>query len=500
VSAHGPLRSLAPVRRGSVRSARMAAASASLLALAGCATWSADGGFSTVQFAATQELGKEAARIRTPEDAVVVDARVKALLAKPLDADRAVQIALLNNRGLQAAYSDLGLAEVTMVEAGLPPSPTLAVARLASPGGLVTEVERQIVVNILSLATLPQRKAIARERFRQAELAAALATLQVAADARRDFYRAAAAHQSVHLLERAQLSAAAASEVVQQLGQTGAVPKIDQAREQAFYAEITAQLAQAKLRHTQATEALIRTLGLWGADLEHMKETGALPPLPRGLATQADVETEALRRRLDLQIARLELYALGQTLGLEQATRYVDLVELIGLSASEREVVIEHGEKETEQVDLRGAELEFQVPIFDFGEARVRRARETYLQAVHRLAALGVNVRSEARQAFKTQRATYDIARLYQNEVVPLRKIVTDEATLRYSSMNAEIGDLLLDVRTAIQSNIAATEALRDYWIATVDLQMALAAGGAGAGVAEAAAAAAPAGGGGAPH
>mgnify|MGYP006192937137 CR=1 FL=1 len=47
--------------------------------------------------------------------------------------------------------------------------------------------------------------------------------------------------------------------------------------------------------------------------------------------------------------------------------------------------------------------------IFDFGETRVRRARETYLQSVHRLAEMGVNVRSEAREAYKTLRATYDI-------------------------------------------------------------------------------------------
>lgn len=490
------LSGLRPWRRGA---ARATFAAVSTLALAGCATWSEDAGFGAVQFAARQEIQKDTTRIRTPEDAAAAEARVQALLAQRLSADSAVQIALLNNRGLQAAYNELGLAEVATIEAGLPPSPTLAVSRIASGGGIV-ELERQIVVNIFGLTTLPQRRGVARQQFRQAQLQAALATLQVAADARRDFYRAAAAHQIVHLLEQEQLSAAAGSEIVTELGRTGGATRIDQAREQAFYAEVTAQLAQARLRHNQATEALIRTLGLWGENLEKMKEPSRLPPLPARLASQADVETEALRRRIDLQIARLELGALAQSMGLEQATRYLDLVELIGISASEREAVIENGERETEQTDLSGAELEFQVPLFDFGGSRVRRARESYLQAVYRLAELGVNARSQAREAFRTQRATYDIARLYQNEVVPLREIVTEEGTLRFSSMNADIGDLLIDVRSAIQSNIAATEALRDYWLATVDLQMALAAGGGSAPAAEAATAAAPAGGGGAPH
>ena len=255
----------------SARSMRLLAASLSLLALGGCATWSADGGFDSVQVVAGRELQKETTRIRKPEEEAAARNRVQALLAEPLNAESAVQIALLNNRGLQASYSELGIAETVMVEGSLPPSPIFSVARLASSGGLVAEVERQILVNILALATLPQRSAMAQERFRQAQLEAALATLRTAGNARRDFYRAAAAHQTVHLLERAQASASAGAELLAELGRTGAAPKIDQAREQAFYAEITAQLAQAKLRHTQATEALIRTLGLWGADLERMK-------------------------------------------------------------------------------------------------------------------------------------------------------------------------------------------------------------------------------------
>ena len=364
----------------------------------------------------------------------------------------------------------------------------------------MSEIERQVVVNILALATLPQRKRIAAERFRAAQLAAALATLETAADARRAFYRAAAAHQTVHLLERAQLSAEAASDLVSELGKTGAAPKVDQAREHAFYAEITAQLAQARLAHARATEALARELGLWGPQVDMLKEPSSVPTLPARALAPRDVETEALRRRLDLQMARIELDALADSLGLEQSTRYVDLVELIGISATERETVIEHGERETEETNLTGLELELQVPIFDFGETRVRRARETYLQAIHRLAYLGVNARSEAREAYKAVRATYDIARLYRDEVVPLRRVVTEESTLRYSSMNDDVSDLLTDARAAIQSNVAATEALQDYWLATVDFHMALAAGGGSASAGEASVASAPADGAAAGH
>ena len=65
--------------------------------------------------------------------------RVKALLRQPLSADRAVQIALLNNRGLQAAYNALGLAEAAMVQASLPPNPTFSLERIAGGGALEIE-------------------------------------------------------------------------------------------------------------------------------------------------------------------------------------------------------------------------------------------------------------------------------------------------------------------------------------------------------------------------
>ena len=97
-----------------------------------------------------------------------------------LTADAAVQIALLNNRGLQAAYNELGIAEAQRIQQSLPPNPSFSISRLT--GAAEIEIERQIVGSILALLTLPARADIASERFRRAQLAAALETLRVAAD------------------------------------------------------------------------------------------------------------------------------------------------------------------------------------------------------------------------------------------------------------------------------------------------------------------------------
>jgi outer membrane protein TolC len=442
---------------------------ASALLLTGCAAFAPDGGMGLVASVAEHELRKDVIAIRTPEDAAEIRGRVAHLIKRPLTADRAVQIALLNNRGLQAAYNALGLAEADMVQASLPPNPTFKLERLASSAEI--EIERRLVANILALATLPARATIAADRFHQAQLRAAEETLRVALDARRAYYRAVAARELARFLTDGKRAAEAATQVARQLGETGAINKLDQAREQVFYAEITAQLATVHQRAMSERERLIRVLGLWGSDT-NFGLPNALPPLPAYPRALPDFEVAAVRRRVDLQVARLEVEALAKSYGLSGATRFVNLLEVTGIA---KDVKDGHtGERER----ARGFELEFQVPLFDFGEVRVRQAEQTYLQAVNRLAEKAVNVRSEARHAYRTYRSTYDIAAHYRREVLPLRKIISDETLLRYNAMQIDVFALLAEARQRTTSTVAAIEAQRNFWLAQTDLLAAVVGGG----------------------
>ena len=449
----------------------LAAAALPLLA-SGCANFSPDGGMFTVQALASEELGKDVVKIRSEEDAAAVKARVDELLAKPLTAASAVQIALINNRGLQAAYNELGISEAEMVEASLPPPPTIALARLVWSGGY--EIERQILQNVLGLLTLPRRREIAGARFEQAQVRAVEAVLRTAAEARRAYYRAVAANEITKALEEARLSAEAIADLSQQLGETGALSKLDQARENVFYAEVSGQLATARLRQRTERERLIRALGLWGYQTK-FRLPNSLPPLPRAPRGMAAVESEAVSRRVDLIIAQMELDILAKELGLTKRTRFIDVLEVAGLASKEKEETVdEDGKKETEVTRKRGFEVEFQIPIYDFGEARVVRAEETYMRAVNRLLERAVNVRSEAREAYQTYRGAYDIARHYEREILPLRQIISEESLLSYNAMITDVFELLADVRARIASNVQAIEARREFWLATVDLSTAI--------------------------
>jgi outer membrane protein TolC len=94
--------------------------------------------------------------------------------------------------------------------------------------------------------------------------------------------------------------------------------------------------------------------------------------------------------------------------------------------------------------------------------------------AVNRLSALAVVARSQARESYGAYRASYDIAMRYRREVLPLHKIIADEAMLRYGAMQIDVFALLTGARQRIAANIAAIEAQRDFWLASSELDAAL--------------------------
>ena len=440
---------------------RAIAALATAFAVAGCQTFSSDGGLSVASGVAERELRKDVVLIRTDEDISAAHARVRHLISRPLTAETAVQIALLNNRGLQAAYNELGIAEAISVRQSLPPNPQFSILRVS--GSVETELENQIVANILALATLPARSEIAAGRFRQAQLAAALETLRVANGARFAFYQAVAANQLVSYFTQAESAAATSAQLAKRLGETGAMNKLDQAREQSFHADIATQLVATQQRALSERERLIRLLGLEGADLNFTLPR-ALPVLPVHPLRVPQVEQEALDRRIDLQIARIELDVLSKSYGLTTATRFINVLE--GGYAEKIKTENQTGQ----HAHSPGFTVIFEVPIFDFGETRIREAEQTYMQAVNKLAEMAVNVRSEARDAYRNYRTSYDIAARYQHDILPLRKVISDEMMLRYGAMQVDVFSLLTDARQRIAANVAGLQALRDFWLASATL------------------------------
>jgi hypothetical protein len=211
---------------------RLRLAPALLLAAAcsGCAAFSPDGGMAVVNGIVAPELKSEVVKVNGEDVAGEAHGRAAHLLASTLSADGAVRITLLNNKGLQASYNELGIAEAAMVEASLPPNPTFSLSRIWTPVEL--DIERRIIADILALATLPARAELAAERFRQAQLRAALETLRVGFETRRAYYRAVAAQELAASL--AQAASAAESDNEDQNGDRTCSRDDDSAKRRLF--------------------------------------------------------------------------------------------------------------------------------------------------------------------------------------------------------------------------------------------------------------------------
>ncbi|HZJ11142.1 MAG TPA: TolC family protein [Methyloceanibacter sp.] len=436
--------------------------------LSACKTFSPDGGMETVASITGEGLNKSVVRIRSAEEAASAQDAVGRLLHAPLGADAAVQIALLNNLGLQAAYNRLGIAEAVAVQASRPPLPSFSLERVST--SIELDIERKIVGSILALAVWPARSKIAAVRFEQAQLRAAEETLRVAAETRRAYIRAVAARQILAALDAARASADASAELAEKLQETGALNKLDLARRQVFASEMAAQVTAARQQEIATRERLTRLMGLWGTDLNSVLPS-ALPPMPRKSRSLASVEQEAMDRRVDLIIARLEVEVLARSYGLTRKTRLINVLDAGGISKTQQD-------KGEARADGGGFDITFEVPLYDFGRARVREAEQRYLEAVNTLGEMAVNARSEAREAYGAYASTYAIAAQYQGEVLPLRDTIAAETELQYNAMQVDAFVLLEAARAKSAAKVASIEAKRNFWLAYTDLSVAVLGGG----------------------
>jgi len=431
------------------------------LALAGCTTFSKDGGFDPVAQTARDKLGQDAQWARTPEQSGKLKEEVRKLLAQPLTPEAAVQIALWNNPGLQASYAQLQITEADLVEAGRPPGLRLSRLRATHPD-IGPKIEELIGFNLLALLTIPARVEAQKSRFAQVQADTAATMLRLAFDTRIAYFQAVAAQQGRAYMEQVRESAGASAELAQRMERAGNFSRLAHLRERGFYLDAMAQATRAANAQVGARERLTRLMGLAGADANYTLPE-RLPEIPAGAQDLPDAEATAMRERLDVRAARAQADALSRELGLTKVTRYVNAIEL-----SHARI------REGNDPARSGWEWAIEIPIFDFGSSRHARAEALYMQSVNRITETAVNAQSEVREAYQGYRNAYELARHYNTELVPLKKKVSDEMLLRYNGMLASVFELLADAREQVQAVNGAISAQRDFWIADTELRMAL--------------------------
>jgi outer membrane protein, multidrug efflux system len=429
--------------------------------LSACASLSSDGDGQALQDLTQGRLSGHA--WQNPQEPSA-QTKVADLLRQPLTQSSAVQIALLNNPAMHAALARLGVSDAERVLASSWPAPHLSLARLRE--GDVREIDRGIGFNLLGLLTLPWQAQVQSQQHELRRLQTAQEIVRLAANTRKAWVQAVAAEQSARYMADALEAAQASAELARRMRKAGHWSALQQSREQLLLTDVQAQHKRAQHLALIEREALVRLLGLSAAQTAFQLPS-RLPDLPTQAMLPADAQAQALRERLDVRSALHSARQMADASGISEWQAWAQGMELGYMRNTSHNRAT--GDKEVQ----RGWELSVPLPVFT-AQARDARAQALMQESAARVRETSLVATSEVRAAFSAYRTAFDIARQYRDEVLPLRRQVSEEVLLRYNGMLLGVFDVLADARNQIATVNAALAAERDFWLAKTDLDTAL--------------------------
>ena len=431
----------------------------SLFSLSALQAQSTDDLQSTIQ----QRTGKQVEWQRDTGASDQIREAIRDLLRRTLSADVAVQVALLNNRELQATFEEIGIAQADLIEAGLLKNPIFAGdARFPNRSPSGTDIEMSIAQEFFDLLVIRLRKKVAAAQLMKTKLRVGDAILKVAAEVKTAFYELQAEQQLLGRLKAINETDATAVELAQRQHEAGNINDLDLATQQATYSQSKLDIAETSASIRAGREKLNRLMGTWGDDTA-WKIDDKLPELPVGDFPQRRLESLAINQRLDLAATKVEIGALVGSLGITKTYRYVGSVEF-GVDT----------EKETDGQRMTGPTWQLELPIFNRGQGRIAKLQAQLRQAERQLESEAVAIRAEVREARDRLIAKRDLTTYYRDELLPGRKKILELTLTHYNAMLKSPYDLLLAKQNEILAERGYIGALRDYWIARANLERAV--------------------------
>jgi cobalt-zinc-cadmium efflux system outer membrane protein len=428
--------------------------------LTGCVSVPRDAGFGEVEKAVADRTGHRVA-LQAGTDPPASDEAIRPLLDGKLTADRAVDIALRNNRDLQAELAELGIARADLIEAITVRNPILD-SEIRFPGSPKNPFEIAVTQTLLDLFQLPARRRFGLALFEASKLRVTGAVVNFAAEVRTHYYDLQAARLVLARQRVIAEAARASTDLARRQHTAGNISDLDLENEQAVYEQAKLDLARAELEELQTREILIADLGLVDSKTA-LELPDEFAPIPEKEITLEGLEEKALAERLDLRVTKQELEAARQRVPIARWAVWDELS--VGV----------HREREPEGKATTGPALSVPIPIFNRGEAWRARASALLRQAEQRYAALTVNARSEVRAAGERLLEARARVEYLRDVIVPRRVRILALTQLEYNAMLRGVFQLIQARQSVANAERELVLGQRDYWIARTDLETALA-------------------------
>ena len=433
------------------------------LTLAASVAREKDEAFQGVQQSVQERTGKG---IRWEQDQAAHEQAlqdVRLLLRKPLTVDTAVRIALLNNRSLQATFQEIGLSAADVLEAATIPNPRFDLAiRFPDKPPSGTYIDYGAAIDFLSIIMIPLKKRVAKARLESVAFRVADDTLELVSQVKTAFYSLQASQQLLRRFKEIVDTNAASLDLAQRQHEAGNIKDLALAQQQASYSRSRLDVASTEAEIRRNRERLNRLLGLWGADTD-WQIAGELPGVPDSDLPIRGLERLAISQRLDLQAEYLRVTSQTKNLGLTKSFRLLGALDF-GVES----------ERETDSQTRTGPRFAIELPIFNQGQARIARGEAALRQAQDKFEAMAIDVRSEIRELRDELTSKREIARFYQDELLPGQRRILNESLANYNAM--EIGNFELFTTKAEEARTEReyVEAARDYWITRAELERAV--------------------------
>lgn len=400
-----------------------------------------------------------------PADVGSTRPRVEARLARPLDAEAAVEIALMQSPDLQASLERLDVALADVLRATLIANPDVELeATFAVEGNADPDLMGSFMFDLADAMRMPLRRAVADAELSAARAEAARAVLDLAFEVRVAFYRHQSDLQLVELFQQVVETLRASWEAAEALREAGNVARLDVVQQRALYEEARVALAQAELAALQSRERLQVLMGLSG-EATTWEVAGRLGELAADDPSLEQLERAAIERSLDLEQRRHRLEALARRVGLARLEGVIPALH-VGVAAEREE-----GEWSV------GPMVEMQLPLFHQGQGDIDRVSAELRVEQHRYVAGAVTTRSMVRRARNAYLNARERAHFYRETLLPLREEVLQQSLVQYNAMNLGVFELLTARRTLIDTARQYVESLRDYWVSRAVLEQVLAGG-----------------------
>lgn len=426
-----------------------------------CATTSMSGDFGAIERSVGARLELEALALPRVDVPEATPAEVDQLLSRPLTADDAVRVALLNNREARAALAEVGIARGAWVQAGLIPNPE-AEFEARDPGGpQPVQMVVGLEMNLSDTLLAPLRAGVAEATLEAERLRAAGMLLDLAWQTRVAFYEVQALQQKLELRLRALASQQASWETAVELSKVGNLPAFAVANELAAVELSRVQVAEAENALLDGREALTRKLALSGA---HTGWTVAGPlPTPKEAPDAELTEAKAIAASLELTELLARAEAASRKVGLAKTQAW--LPHLAGGF---------HGERDATLWEL-GAHVTVGLPVFDRAQGRQLSARSEYEGLRARAEGQALHIRSAVRTTLNRVDSAGRRARHYAQRLTPARQAVLEQTVLQYNAMQLGVFQVLASQRAVTETALAQVDATLDAWKAQAALELLLA-------------------------